>query len=91
MLTLGGVLLNFGPVWCQWTYQVLVAAILYGMRQGTDISFSMYDVLNTYTIPVCLGIMLVYTTNQTVQLCGKYVAQVLSSSGFCEKTSTSGG
>jgi hypothetical protein len=34
LLTLGGMLLNFAPTWTQWAYQVLVAGVLYGMREG---------------------------------------------------------
>jgi hypothetical protein len=34
LLTLGGVLVNFAPTWAQWSYQVAVAAVLFGMREG---------------------------------------------------------
>lgn len=34
LLTLGGMLLNFAPVWTQWGYQIFAAAFLYGMREG---------------------------------------------------------
>lgn len=34
LLTLGGVVLNFGPVWLQWSYQFVVAATLCAMREG---------------------------------------------------------
>jgi hypothetical protein len=34
LLTLGGMLLNFGPVQLQWAYQLFAAGLLYGMREG---------------------------------------------------------
>jgi uncharacterized SAM-binding protein YcdF (DUF218 family) len=34
LLTLGGMLLNFGPVQLQWAYQMFAAGLLYGMREG---------------------------------------------------------
>ncbi len=34
-------LLNFAPTWTQWAYQVLVAGVLYGMREGMSVPTSL--------------------------------------------------
>lgn len=42
LLTLGGVLANFGPSWCTWAYQIFAAVILCGMRQGNVVTLYFY-------------------------------------------------
>jgi hypothetical protein len=37
LLTFGGMVLNFAPVWLQWTYQIFAAGVLFGMRHGKNL------------------------------------------------------
>jgi hypothetical protein len=68
LVALGGVLLNFSPVWCQWTYQVLVAALLFGMRSGND-PRSVLGVLST----VCSYVATVWLQVSLRSGCGSAV------------------